>query len=174
MQSTTALRSTSFAICRNIVVCTPTAKIPPKKEKRHPEWDTVRCVKSGRCLHPGIRLWRRYPHPSSDEQARRPSGGVCEPDFLTLRVEKLGSNRGDTAKERKTASRMGYRAKHPGIRQSRRYPHPSPDEQARRSSGGVCEPDFLTLRVERPASNRGDTAKERKTASRMGYRFLWR
>ena len=43
----------------------------------------------------------RYSPPSPDEQARRPSGGVCEPDFLTLRVEKHGLNRGDTAKAKK-------------------------------------------------------------------------
>ena len=124
-----------------------------------------------RAKHPGIRLRRRCPHPSPDEQARRPPGGVCEPDFLTLRVEKLGSKRGCYPRVKKMASRVGCHSEHPGIRQSRRYPPPSPDEQARRSPGGVCEPDFLTLRVEKPASNRGDTAKERKAASRMGYRF---
>ena len=67
--------------------------IPPKKEKRHPEWDTVQNTR--------VFAVRRYPHPTPDEQARRSSGGVCEPDFHALCAEKPDSNRGDTAKGKK-------------------------------------------------------------------------
>ena len=50
-------------------------------------------------------------------------------------------------KERKTASREGYR---PGIRFTRRYPRPASGEQAPRPSGGVCE----LVRLRAPSSNR--------------------
>ena len=105
-------------------------------------------------MHHGVlfRRWRRSPHPASDKQACRTSGGVCEADS-TNRVRRATS-----LWLRKYDARCCIIknqiccSMHHGVlfRRWRRSPHPASDKQACRTSGGVCEADS-TNRARRAA-----------------------
>ena len=60
-------------------------------------------------IHPGIRLWRRFARSAPEKQAFRSTSGECEPDSVALCARSAVQIVMTPTKERKTASRMGYR-----------------------------------------------------------------
>ena len=90
-------------------------------------------------------LRRRYPLPSPDKQACRSSVGVCEPRAL----RHCGEN--PLLRCQKKENRPSNDGSCIGVFVlRRRYPLPSPDKRACRSSVGVCDPRALRHCGENP------------------------
>ena len=126
---------------------------------------------------PGIRLWRRYPHPAPDKRACRSSSGVCEPDSVAPRRTEpfqIQSLHRQKKKQRTPhgVSRIGDFM--PGIRFQRRY---LAFHDASRAGIGQKGGYVNRTPLRQGARNRFELglcpAKNKKPTTRVGFCF-WR
>ena len=102
----------------------------------------------------GVSPRRRYPRSPPEERALRSTNGICEPDSLASKRASLALG-SDSSKNKGDGDCLT------GVSPGRRYPRSPPEEQALRSTNGICEPDSL-------ASKRASSALGSDSSKNIG------